>query len=75
MTLQDQFRQAISGSGQTPYRISKDIGIPYQVLYRFVAGERDLTLETASKLADYFGMRLTAPKRPKIASTTPSRKG
>ena len=65
MALQDQLRQAIKDSGLTLYRIAKDSGIAYQVLHRFASGERDLTLKTATKLADYFGMRLTRPKRPK----------
>ena len=63
LTLQDQFRSAIEGSGLSLYRIAKDSGIAYQVLHRFARGERDLTLETASRLADYFGMRLTNPRR------------
>jgi len=65
MALQDQLRQAIENSGLTLYRIAKDSGVAYQVLHRFARGERDLTLETATKLADYFGMRLTRPRRPK----------
>ena len=65
MALQDQLRQAIENSGLTLYRIAKDSGIAYQVLHRFARGERDLTLETATRLADYFGMRLTRPRRPK----------
>ncbi len=65
MALQDQLRQAVKNSGLTLYRIAKGSGIAYQVLHRFARGERDLTLETASRLADYFGMRLTRPKRPK----------
>ena len=65
MALQDQLREAIGDSGLTLYRIAKDSGIAYPVLFRFARGERDLTLETATKLADYFGMRLTRPKRPK----------
>jgi plasmid maintenance system antidote protein VapI len=65
MALQDQLRQAIEDSGLTLYRIAKDSGIAYQVLHRFASGERDLTLETATRLADYFGMRLTRPRRPK----------
>jgi plasmid maintenance system antidote protein VapI len=65
MTLQDQFRQAIEDSGLSLYRIAKDSGIAYQVLHRFARGERDLTLETATRLANFFGMRLTRPKRPK----------
>jgi plasmid maintenance system antidote protein VapI len=65
VALQDQLRKAVEDSGLTLYRIAKDSGIAYQVLHRFARGERDLTLQTASKLADYFGMRLTRPKRPK----------
>lgn len=67
MTLQGQFRRAIEGSGLSLYRIAKGSGIAYQVLHRFASGERDLTLETASRLADYFGMRLTRSRRPKKA--------
>jgi len=66
MALQDQLRRAVEDSGLTLYRIAKGSGIAYQVLHRFARGERDLTLETASKLADYFGMRLTRPRRPKM---------
>jgi len=65
MNLPDQLRQAIEDSGLTLYRIAKGSGIAYPVLHRFASGERDLTLTTASRLADYFGMRLTRPKRPK----------
>ena len=65
MALQDQLRQAIQQSGLTLYAIAKGAGIAYPVVYRFSTGERDLTRETASRLADYFGMRLTRPKRPK----------
>ena len=65
MTLQGDLRKAVRDSGLTTYAIGKGAGIPLPVLYRFVSGERDLTLETASKLADYFQMRLTRPRRPK----------
>jgi transcriptional regulator with XRE-family HTH domain len=65
MALQDDLRQAIEASGLTLYRIAKGSGIAYQVLHRFARGERDLTLATASRLADFFQMRLTRPRRPK----------
>ena len=65
MALQDQLRQAVQDSGLTLYAVAKGAGIAYPVLYRFASGERDLTLTTASKLTEYFGMRLTRPKRPK----------
>ena len=65
MALQEQLRQAVADSGLTLYVVAKGAGIAYPVLYRFISRERDLTLETATKLADYFGMRLTRPRRPK----------
>ena len=65
MKLHAQLRQTIEDSGLSLYRIAKDSGVAYQVLHRFARGERDLTLETASKLTDYFGMRLTCSRRPK----------
>lgn len=65
MALQDQLRQAVLDSGLSLYAVAKGAEIAYPVLYRFVMGERDLTLQTASRLADYFGMRLTRPKRRK----------
>lgn len=70
MALQDQLRQAVEDSGLTLYRIAKDSGIAYQVLHRFARGERDLTLKTASRLANFFSMRLSRPKRPKKGGST-----
>jgi hypothetical protein len=65
MSLQDQLRTAVKDSEETLYAIAKGSSIAYPVLYRFATGERDLTLKTGSKLADYLGMRLTRPRRPK----------
>jgi hypothetical protein len=65
VAIQDQLRRAIADSELNLHRISKGAGIVYPVLYRFVNGERDLTLETADKLCEFFGMRLTRPRRPK----------
>ena len=65
MALQDQLRQAVQESELSLYAIAKGAGIAYPVLYRFSTGERDLTLKTGSRLADFFSMRLTCPRRPK----------
>ena len=65
MSLPEQLRQAIQSSGQTLYAFSKDSGVPYPVVYRFLKGERTITLVTADKLADYFGLELRPrEKRP-----------
>ena len=37
-------------------------GIAQPVLHRFAAGERDLTLTTADKLIEYFGLALVRRK-------------
>lgn len=63
MSLTDQLQDAIHSSELTLYRIAIDAGVPYAVLYRFAHGERDIKLKTADRLAEYFGMRLTRPKR------------
>ncbi len=53
--MADQLRKAIRKSGNA---IAVEAGVPQPVLHRFVSGERDLTLATAQKLADYFGFEL-----------------
>ena len=63
MSLTSQLLTAIENSAATLYRISKDSGVPYVVVHRFARGERQIKLDTADKLADYFGMKLTRPRR------------
>ncbi len=63
MSLTTQLRGAIETSGVSLYRVAKDSGVPYAVVYRFASGERQIKMDAADKLADYFGMRLTRPKR------------
>jgi ribosome-binding protein aMBF1 (putative translation factor) len=63
MSLTTQLRTAIKTSGASLYRIAKDSGLPYAVVHRFATGERQIKLDGADKLAAYFEMRLTTPKR------------
>jgi plasmid maintenance system antidote protein VapI len=65
MTLTEQLREAVNSSGLTLYRVAVDAGLPYAVVHRFATSQRSISLETADKLAELFGMRLTRPKRPK----------
>ena len=62
--LADSLRDAVLTSGLTHYRIGKDIGIGADQVDRFMDG-RDIRLSTAEKLAAYFQMRFTKPKKPK----------
>ena len=63
MSLTAQLRNAIKTSGATLYRIAKDSTVPYAVVYRFATEKRQIKLDAADKLAEYFGMKLTAPRR------------
>jgi transcriptional regulator with XRE-family HTH domain len=71
MSLTGELRDAIESSGVTLYRIAKDSGVSYAVLHRFANGERQIKLDSADKLADYFGMRLMKPKRSRPPKTQP----
>jgi len=58
MKLQDALRQAITRSGLSYYQLSKDSGVNAVIISRFVAGERDLRLQTASRLAKALKLEL-----------------
>ena len=64
VSLADQLRQAINESGLTQYRIAKESGVQQTILSRFATGERNVQLDTADKLAAYFGMSLNPPQKP-----------
>jgi DNA-binding phage protein len=56
-------RNAIERDKRTLYRLSKDAGVTYQNLHRFVRGERtNIGLDTAAALANAVGLELR-PKR------------
>jgi len=39
----------------TPYRVSKDIGVPSLKIFQIIQGKRPITPDTALRLAKYFG--------------------
>ena len=61
MSLTDQLRKAIHDSGLSLYMVAKATHTPYAAIHGFANGHRDIKLETADKLAELFGMKLTAP--------------
>jgi plasmid maintenance system antidote protein VapI len=63
--LGKQLQAAVGGCGQNLYAVAKASGIDYAVLHRFMNDDRDIKLGTASRLADYFGMSLTPPTKPR----------
>ena len=62
-TLANQLRQAIADSGKSQYRIAIDTGIAQPIISRFVNSDRDISLETADKLMEYFGLELRPTER------------
>jgi predicted transcriptional regulator len=60
--LADQLRAAVKGSGLTLNVVAKRADVPQPVLYRFMARDRSLHLDTADRICKLFSMRLTAPK-------------
>lgn len=63
--ITDVLRRAILDSGLPLQRIAKDTGVERASLSRFVRGLNSLRLDMADKLAAYFGLVLSAAKKPK----------
>jgi plasmid maintenance system antidote protein VapI len=61
--ITDKLRQAVRDAGLSVNAVATAAGIPQPVLHRFMSGERDLTLRTAQKLADYLGLTLQPHQR------------
>ncbi|HWB11814.1 MAG TPA: helix-turn-helix transcriptional regulator [Pirellulales bacterium] len=62
--MSDQLRRAILDSGLSIYAVAKGSGVSQPVVARFVAGERDIRMETADRLFAFFRMQATAAKPP-----------
>ena len=63
--LSEQIRGAYAKSGLTRFKLAKDAGVAYAVVHRFISSERDITLETADKLAAVLGLELRPVDRAK----------
>jgi len=61
-SLSTSLKLAIEKSGHTNYQLSKLSGVSQGVLSRFTSGERDITLDTASKIAAALGAELRVKK-------------
>lgn len=55
----DQLRMAIERSGKTRYRISQETGVRQEVLSRFLAGKKGLSLDTIERLFENLGLVIT----------------
>ena len=64
-TMTEVLRDAITNSGVTLAELGRQTGVFRQTLTLFVRGEQTIELETADKLAAYFGIRVVRPKQRK----------
>ena len=58
--ISDQLKQAIESYGNL-LSVSRDSGVAYPMLHHFMSGKRTLRLDSADRLCEFFGMRLTKP--------------
>lgn len=61
--LEDEIRKAIERGRWTGYRLAKESGVSQAVVCRFINGQRDITLATASKLVKTLGLELKPKKK------------
>ncbi len=61
--LGKQLRQAFADSGLSRFELARRAGVSYAIVHRFIGGERDVTLKTASKLCGVLGVALRPAKR------------
>ena len=73
LTLGDEIRAAVDGSGLSRYRICKVIEIDQGTFSKFMAGKVGLTLATLNKLAEALNLHITAGK-PRITPTPENRR-
>ncbi len=59
----DQLRRLILEAGETQNSIAKATGIPKQALYRFVNGQRGLSMTILDTLGEYLGWTITAKRK------------
>ncbi len=58
MAIIDELKAAIRASGKSYNQLETEIGLGRGIISRFVKGQRDIGLETAEKVAEYFGLHL-----------------
>lgn len=57
-SLSEALKHAIRHSDRTEYQIAKSAGVSQIVISRFLAGERDIRMATADRLAEALGLKL-----------------
>lgn len=58
MAIIEELRDALLDCEDSYREVGRQIGVDHALLTRFVKGEKNLSVETAEKLAEYLGLRL-----------------
>ncbi len=61
--LAAQLRAAFEASGLSRFELARRAGMSYAIVHRFFGGDRDIKLETASKLCGVLGLELRPTRR------------
>lgn len=61
--IAEQLKRAIAEQPLSLNELSRACGVDVSVLCRFLNGQRGLNLESAGKLAAFFGLELTKKRR------------
>jgi len=61
--LGEQLRAAFVRSGLSRFELARRAGVSYAIIHRFAGADRDIRLETASKIAEVLGMELRPIKK------------
>jgi transcriptional regulator with XRE-family HTH domain len=61
--LATQIREAFAKSGMNRLELSRRSGVAYSAVHRFIAGDRDATLATATRWCEVLGLELRPVRR------------
>lgn len=61
--LAEQLRATFEQSGMSKFELARRSGVSYSGVHRFISGERDITLDTASRLAEVLGVEFHQVRR------------
>lgn len=74
-SLANQLRAHVDSGGMTPHELARESGVDSGQLYRFLSGERGITLDTAGRLAKALGLKLVETGRARRGrSAVPARR-
>lgn len=73
--ISNQLRSILDNGEHTLFAVARDSGVTLSCLSRFVAGTRDLRLDSLDRLADVLGLKLVETGRIKVKASASPRPG